>query len=96
MAAIKDDAASLWTVRCGASRQARLDLERRYAKWEKDVAHMQAFVDKWLHNKFGYNAGPVDYSRRRCALCEFLGFANIELVLQAWLFTATPLVVCKC
>jgi ATP-binding cassette subfamily F protein 3 len=40
-------------------KQQRLDHVRRYAKAMDDVDHMQAFVNKWLHNKFGYNAGLV-------------------------------------
>jgi ATP-binding cassette subfamily F protein 3 len=39
--------------------QQRTDHERRYIKAQNDVDHMQAFVDKWLHNRFGYNAGLV-------------------------------------
>lgn len=40
-------------------RQQYLAQERAYTKQQEEISHMQAFVDKWLHNRFGYNRGLV-------------------------------------
>ena len=40
-------------------RQRNLAQQRAFDKQQEEIAHMQAFVDKWLHNKFGYNRGLV-------------------------------------
>ena len=31
--------------------------KRDYDKQQSDISHKQQFVDKWINNKFGYNAG---------------------------------------
>lgn len=36
-----------------------LHRKREYDRQQEDIAHKQQFVDKWINNKFGYNAGLV-------------------------------------
>ena len=48
-----------YTYFCELKRQKVLAQQRAYEKQQQEIEHMQAFVDKWLHNKFGYNRGLV-------------------------------------
>ena len=36
-----------------------LHRKREYDRQQEDIVHKQQFVDKWINNKFGYNAGLV-------------------------------------
>ena len=39
--------------------EERLNHVRRYKRAQEEIKHMQTFVDKWLHNRFGNNRGQV-------------------------------------
>ena len=48
-----------WDAYRKSSADRYLAQSREYAKQQEDIEHKQRFVDKWINNKFGYNAGLV-------------------------------------
>ena len=55
-----------------------LHRKREYDRQQEDIVHKQQFVDKWINNKFGYNAGLVQSRLKELKKMRAGGELHIE------------------